>query len=314
MTYLVVFIIVLNLIFFLPRLAPGNAADILGGSGKYPAEAVKLITARLGLNQPIGFQYFLYLKGIFATWPPYFGISSKFYPETVTYLFGVRLVWSLLLILASLALSIVMAYLLAGITALRRGGKLELGSLYTSILFLATPVFWTGMVILYLFSVYLGWFPIAGNVDPTLSFGSDYVFSVIWHAILPVVALALAIFGQNYLLLRAASQEVLKSDYVIAAKTRGFRDGVIAFRYILRNSLLPVVALGTFSLANLVGTLVLVEAVFGYPGIGDLIVDAIFARDYPVLQGSLFFVTLIVILGGILGDFLLVRLDPRLRR
>ncbi len=314
MTYFVVFVIVLNLVFILPRLAPGNAADILGGSGKFPASAVKLIEIRLGLDKPVAVQYYLYLKGIFATWPPYFGLSYQFYPEPVTYLFGVRLAWSLLLMLSSIFLSLLIAYTLAGITILRRGGKLELGSLYSSILFLATPVFWTGMVFLWIFSVWLGWFPISGNVDPTLEFGSPFLISVIWHSVLPVVVLALAIFGQNYLLLRAAAQEVLRSDYVMAAKTRGFRDRIVAYRYVLRNSLLPVVALGTFSLASVIGTLVLVEAVFGYPGIGELIVEAIFGRDYPVLQGSLFFVTIIVILGGILGDFLLVRLDPRLRR
>ena len=95
---------------------------------------------------------------------------------------------------------------------------------------------------------------------------------------------------------------------------RGLTDRVVATGYILRNSLLPFVSILTFSMASLISRVVLVEAVFGYPGVGDLIVDAIQNRDYPVLQGSLFFVVLMVIIGGLIGDLILVRLDPKIRK
>ena len=140
------------------------------------------------------------------------------------------------------------------------------------------------------------------------------MLSIIWHADLTVVTLAVSLYGESYILLRGSMQQVLKSDFVLAAKTRGLRDRVVASNYILRNSLLPLVSVLSFSVASLISRIVLVESVFGYPGVGDLIVDAIGGRDYPVLEGSLFYLTLMVIIGGIIGDLILVRLDPSLRQ
>jgi peptide/nickel transport system permease protein len=168
-------------------------------------------------------------------------------------------------------------------------------------------------VLLWFFAVYFRWFPQFGNVDIHLNFGLDYIGSVLAHAVLPIIALSLSIFGESYLLLRGSSQEVLRSDYVLAAKSRGLGDRMLASAYILRNSLLPLVSIITFSLASLISRVVLVEAIFSYPGIGDLIVDAVRLHDYPVIEGSLFYLTVMVIIGGLIGDFLLLRLDPRLR-
>ncbi len=313
LTYIVVFIAVINLVFILPRLVPGNAAQILAAGSKVPAQAIKLLEIRFGLNQPVYVQYELYLKGIFGTWPPDFGISFGYYPDTVTHLFMVRVPWTLLLILSSLALSLFMAYVVAAVSSLRRGGKFEATAMYVSILLNSTPIFWSAMVLLWVFAVSVNWFPQFGSVDEHLNFGPAYIESVLVHAILPIIALSLSIFGESYLLLRGSSQEVLRSDYVLTAKSRGLADRILASAYILRNSLLPLVSIITFSLASLISRVVLVEAIFSYPGIGDLIVDAVRLHDYPVIEGSLFYLTVMVIIGGLLGDFLLLRLDPRLR-
>lgn len=310
----IIFIVVLNLIFFLPRLVPGNAAYILASSSRIPGQQVKLIEARLGLDKPLYVQYALYLKNTFATWPPYLGVSYLYYPSTVFYLFTVRIFWTLLLILTSLALGIALAYFVTRVTATRRGGMLEAMALYAAIALNSTPIFWIAMILLSIFSVYLGWFPLFGNVSPGLSPGLGYYGSVIWHAVLPIVTLTGALFGESYLLLRGSVQEVLKSDYVVAAKSRGLKSKIISSRYVLRNSLLPMISVMSFSLAGLISRVVLVEAVFGYPGIGDLIVDAVGGRDYPVLTGSFFFLTIIILAGGLIGDYLLTRMDPRLER
>jgi peptide/nickel transport system permease protein len=312
--YVVVFFVVLNLDFILPRLVPGNAAQILASGSKIPANDVILLEKRFGLNEPVYIQYYLFLKGIFATWPPFFGVSYSYYPDTVLNLFLTRVVWTLFLVITSLMLSLFLAYVVAGIGSLRRGSKFEIGALYASILMNSTPIFWIGMGLLWLFSVILGWFPLSGNVDFSPGGGLSYYGSVIWHAILPILALSTTIFGEFYLLLRGSTQQVLKDDYVLAAKSRGLRNRVISSTYILRNSLLPIVSILSFSLASLISRVVLVEAVFGYPGIGDLIVDAVGGRDYPVLEGSLLLLTVLVLVGGFLGDLLLIRLDPRLRR
>jgi peptide/nickel transport system permease protein len=307
-----IFIFVINLVFFLPRLVPGNAADILASSFHLPSQAVILISERLGLNQPLSVQYVTYLKNMFTTFPPYFGVSYLYYPTTVSDLFAARIPWSLMLMLVSIFLGFFLAYIMTRFTSTRRGGKLEATTLYASIALNSVPVFWLAMILLLMFSIDLRWFPVFGNVDVTAT-GVDYYVSIISHAILPIICLTLPLFGSNYLILRGSTQEVLGSDYVTAAKLRGLKDGNLASRYIVRNSLLPLVSVTAFSLASLISRLILVEAVFGYPGVGDLLVDAVVSRDYPVLEGSLFYLTVMILVGGLIGDYLLTRLDPRLR-
>ncbi|MGI0090779.1 MAG: ABC transporter permease [Nitrososphaerales archaeon] len=314
LTYVVVLIAVLNLTFFLPRFAPGNAADILAGGTRVPAEAAKLIAVRFGLDQPLPIQYVDFLKNIFLTWPPYFGVSYGYYPAQVTQLFAVRIVWSLLLILASIAVGELMTYFVSAFASIRRAGKFEVGSLYSSIMLNSMPLFWLAMIFLYVFSIELKWFPLFGSTGFHAGTGVQFYLNVMWHAVLPVIVLSLSLFGESFLILRGSIQDVLKSDYVLAAKSRGVSNWVLSSRYILRNSLLPLVAVISFSMASLISRVVLVEVIFGYPGIGDFIIDAIIARDYPVLEGSLFYTTIIVIIGGIIGDLLLVRLDPRLKK
>lgn len=308
-----VFIIALNLDFILPRLVPGNAAEIFASGTKLPQNEILLLEARFGLNQPEYVQYYLFLRGVFS-WPPYFGVSFNYYPITVTDLILARLPWTILLVITSFFLSFQISYILAGISSLRRGSKFEIASLYTSILFWSTPAFWIAMILIWVFAISAKWLPVFGNIDFNPGTGLDYARSVITHAILPVVTLTAVVFGQNYFVLRGAAQEALKSDYVLTAKSRGLKDRTIAFGYVLRNSLLPVVSLLGYSLASLMSAVVLVEVVFGYTGVGDLIVDAIINRDYPVLEGAFFYMTLIVVIGGLIGDFIMLKLDPRLRR
>lgn len=311
---LAVFFVAVHLDFILPRLVPGNAAQIFASGTKLPAVAIRLIEARFGLDQPVYIQYYLFMTRLFTNWPPDFGFSYTYYPIPVSDIILVRLPWTILLITVSFFLSFEISYMLAAISCLRRGGKAEIASLYTSIVFWSTPAFWIGMILIWVFGVTLGWFPIFGNYEFGSGSGVNFVYSALVHAILPIITLTAVVFGQSYFILRGAAQETLKSDYVFAAKARGLRDRVIAFGYILRNSLLPVISLMGYSIASLVSAVVVVEFVFGYTGLGDLIVDSIINRDYPVLEGSFFYVTVIVIIAGLIGDVIMLRLDPRLRR
>jgi peptide/nickel transport system permease protein len=316
LTTIVAFFVATNLDFILPRLVPGNAAEIFASGTKLPATAVLLIEARFGLNQPLYIQYLDYLKNVFLTWPPYFGYSFEFYPENVSYLIGVRIGWTILLIASSFVLSLLISYFMAMISARRRGGKFEYSSVYSSIAFTSTPPFWIAMILIWVFAVTFRWFPLFGNVDFSVVSGLNtaYLSSVAVHAVLPVLTLTIVIFGQNYLILRGASQEVMKSDYVTAAGSRGLKNGEIAREYIVRNSLLPLVSLLGYAISSLISAVILIEVVFGYTGLGDLIVDAILNRDYPLLEGSFFYLTLVVVIAALIGDLLLLKLDPRLRR
>jgi peptide/nickel transport system permease protein len=313
-TYVLVLFAVVNLGFFLGRVPPGNAAIIQAiNSGSHGNSTINMVAQRFGLNLPLPTQYFNYMKGIFTNFPPDLGTSYMFFPASVSSLFQQRVLWSMLLIITSLFLSLGWAYGLAALTSLRRAGKFELGSLYSAVTVHAIPVYWFSMILVWVFAITLGWFPLFGSTSFNPGTGLSFVSSVVTHAFLPVVALSLAVFGSNYLLLRGSVQEVLRSDYVLAAMTRGLKNRVISTGYILRNSMLPIVAILSYNIATIVSLLILVENVFGYPGIGDLIIDAIGARDYPTIAGSLFYLTIIVIIGGMIGDLILVRLDPRLR-
>ncbi len=312
---LVIILVVVNLDFFLPRLVPGNAAELDTTGGLGQTTEIGILESRYGLSLPLWTQYYIYMRGIFATWPTNLGVSFQYYPEPVANLIGSRAGWTLLLMFTSLALALVITYLMAMISSTRRGGKFEVSSLYWSLSTHAIPVYWFAMAMLWGFGIALGWLPTFGSVDPTLSTHStEYIISVIRHGILPVAALTLSLIGEIYLVLRSSMQEVLQSDYVVAAKARGLKKNLVGRKYILRNSLLPLVSLLTFSISGLISRVVLVEVVFGYPGLGDLIVDGILNHDYPVIEGTFFVLTLMVVVGGLIGDYILLRIDPRLRK
>ncbi len=312
-TYVVIWFIALNLDFLIPRIAPGNAAEILANGGRLPQVQVHELLIRFGLQQPVFVQYVLFLKSIFLSFPPDFGFSYQYFPATVSDLFLSRLPSTALLIATGFVLGVAISYLAASVSSLRRGGKFEMGSLYASIALHGTPVYWIAMVLLWVFAVDIPLFPLYGQVGVGVGSGFGYVVSFLDHAILPIIAMTLATFGQWYLLLRGSTQQILQSDYIMAAKSRGLPDKTVARKYILRNSLLPVISLASLSLGNLISIAVLIESVFGYSGIGDLFVDGVVNRDYPVLEGSFFYVTTIVVVAALIGDIILQRMDPRLQ-
>jgi peptide/nickel transport system permease protein len=306
--------VVLNLDFFLPRLIPGNAADVLAaGYSGVSTQVVQSITARLGLNQPLPVQYWLYLRGVFSSWPPYFGTSYAFYPNSASVLIAVRFPSTLVLIGASFALATLISFVMGVLSSSRRGGKLEHTSMYTSIVLWATPPFWFGLLMIWIFGVILGWFPVFGISNFTSTSFFDYALGVLQHLVLPVVTMTAATLGFQFLILRGAYQEVLKSDYITAAKARGLKDRLVSTRYVLRNSMLPLISLLGYTISFMISTAVFVEYVFGYNGVGDLLVDGILQRDYPILEAGFFYISLLVIIFSIVGDILLVKLDPRLR-
>ncbi|MGI0090337.1 MAG: ABC transporter permease [Nitrososphaerales archaeon] len=312
--YLAAFIAVLNVIFFLPRFALGNISEILAGNSRLPAVAVMQISERLGLNHPLYYQYGIFLKNIFLTFPPYLGVSYGYYPHSVTYLFEVRAVWSLLLIVTSLVVGQIMTYIL-GVFLSRRGGrKIETAFRYSLFTFNSVPLFWVSMILLYALAIYTHILPLFGNVTlKDISGSPAYYGSILWHMVLPVFALSVSLMGESFFLLRGSLHKALKSDYVLAAKSRGLTSWMVSSRYVLRNSFPPLVSLTFLFTAGVLSRLILIEPVFGYPGVGDLLVDGVIGRDYPVVIGSLFFFTLMVITGGLIGDAVFARLAPRLQ-
>ena len=311
----VAFVVMLNLLFILPRLVPGSAANVLAaGYGGAPQAVVASITARLGLGQPMYVQYIDYLKGIFTNWPPYFGVSYAYYPYTVTALIASRFPFTITLIATSFILANLLSLGLGAIGALRRGSKFEFASVYSSLIFWATPPFWLGLLLIWIFGVDLHLLPLFGTQSFNAGTGASYLASLGLHLVLPIVTMTAATFGFLFLVLRGATQQVLESDYVIAATARGLRGRVVAIGYIIRNSMLPLVSLLGYSLSFMFSIAIFVEFVFGFNGIGDLVVDGIINRDYPILEGSMFYITLTIIVLSLLADLALLKLDPTLKR
>ncbi len=312
-TSLVVFFAAINLDFILPRFIPGNVADAFV-SKPISGNEYQLIVHRLGLDLPPQLQYVHFLEGIFTNLPPFFGYSYQYFPQEVSALILSRIGWTLLLLVSSLVIAIAISFVVGALASMKRGGKLEYSSMYVSVLAWSTPAFFLGLALIWIFGVTFKVLPQFGTVSDNIVGLGPYVSSVIQHAILPVATMTSVIYGQSFLILRGSTIQVLGSDYITAARARGLRERTIAFKYVLRNSLLPLVSLSGYAVAYIISILVAVEFVFAYGGIGDLMVDGIIFRDYPVIEGCFFYITLIVIILAFIGDLALLKLDPTLRK
>lgn len=313
-TSLIVFFAAINLDYILPRFIPGNAADVFA-SKPMGGNEYQLVVQRLGLNLPPGQQYIHFLVGIFTNWPPFFGYSYQYFPQQVSELIFTRIGWTLLLLVVSMLLAIVISFIVGGLSSMKRGGVLEHASLYASVLAWSTPAFFLGLALIWIFGVTLKILPQFGVQDfAVVPWTWPWFYSVMQHAILPVATMTSVIYGQSFLILRGATVQVLGSDYITAARARGLRERTIAFKYVIRNSLLPLVSLSGYAVAYVISILVAVEFVFAYGGIGDLMVDGIISRDYPVIEGCFFYITVIVIILALVGDFMLLKLDPTLKK
>jgi peptide/nickel transport system permease protein len=178
----------------------------------------------------------------------------------------------------------------------------------------SAPVFWSGLLLLIGFSLHIQWFPVAGMRDVTIE-GNFFeeTIDVIRHMVLPVITLASIFLALYSRLSRATMMEVLGSDYIRTAKSKGLTDREIIYKHALKNSLSPVITLAGLQFSAVVSGAILVESVFSWPGLGTLAFESIIARDTPTILGILFFSALVVIVGNLLTDLTLRLVDPRVR-
>ena len=198
------------------------------------------------------------------------------------------------------------------IAAWRRGTWAEWTQVSGSLFFYAMPTQWLGLMLIILFA---GILPISGISDPFLEFSDPSFWTTfvdrMKHMILPALTLGLVLFGEYALITRSALLQTLGEDYILTARAKGLSNRAIVFRHGLRNALLPIVSLIALSVGYLVGGSILVEAVFSYPGIGLEIYEAVFQRDFPMLQGAFLILTISVVLANLVADLLYFKLDPR---
>ncbi|GGM34420.1 ABC transporter permease [Microbacterium saperdae] len=300
-------LLVLTLIFSALQLVPGDPAVLLlstGDGGAPSPEAVEKLREQLGLNQPLLTQYFSFLSGVFTG-----DLGESFRTsQPVLEAIGARLPRTLMLVVFATVLSIVIGVAMGAIAA-RRGGWVDTLVTALSSIGVALPVFVFGAVLILLFSITLKWFPAGGYVDP-----SKDLLGSLASLTLPAIALAVGFAAQIARMTRSAVLEVQTQDWVRTAKSIGLAPFTVFRRHVLRNSLTPVVTVVGIGFGTLLGSTVLVERVFNYPGLSSLLVDGVTTRDYPVVQGVVIVIALLFIAINIVVDIIYGILDPRVRR
>jgi peptide/nickel transport system permease protein len=210
--------------------------------------------------------------------------------------------------------STILGLALAAFAAWRRGRRRDTVSIAICTFLESTPPFWIGLLLLIWFGANLKLLPLFGSVSVDKTTGLARVGDVLLHLILPAATLVLASVGATFLLARASLLGVIRDDYVLVARAKGLRERTIAVRHALPAASLPIATSVLLRVGSVTGGAVIVERVFSYRGVGALLLEASFGRDYPVLQGGLFVLTVIVVGVNLLGDLLYPRLDPRVRR
>lgn len=286
-------------IFFLVRLIPGDPAVAALGSRATP-ELIARVRDQLGLDLPLWEQYFNFianaLKGDF-------GISF-FYQQDVWLVTIERLPVTLLLMGYAIALAVLIAVPCAFWSAVRQGQVPDHALRVLFTIGLGMPVFWSGIILAYIFGVKFQLLPITGQ-------GSGGLDTLV-HLTLPALTLAISISPILVRTLRSSVIEVLASDYVTTGRAMGLKPRYLAFSYILRNSLRPVVSVVTINLGYLIGGTVIVERIFSLAGVGSLLIGSIATRDYAVIQLATLIFALLVVLTNLVGDLLYRLLDPRM--
>ena len=288
-------------VFALVHLAPGDPVRALLGTRPSDPETLATLRARYHLNDPFIVQYGKWL------WQVLQGDLGRSINGNRRVLSAIIERASVTVVLGAISTVIVLVVgiLLGVVAALRRGSRLDRAMVMFGVLGISSPAFVTGILLLYVFGVVLGWFPTFGP-------GRGFV-DRLWHLTLPAVALALSVMAIVVKITRAAMIEEMDKDYVVFARARGITPARITFAYLLRNALVPVVTAAGIIVIGLLASGIYVEVTFALPGLGSLIVDAVQKRDIPLIQGTTLVFACFVVLVNLIIDVIYALIDPRIR-
>lgn len=286
--------------FVLVRLIPGDPARILLGARATPS-AIANIRAQYGLDEPMWLQYLYFLKNLSAGEMG----KSTLYKIDVLRLIATRIEPTLALVGVGVLMALLIAVPLAALSARRQGGVADHAVRILSTAGIGFPSFWLGAMLILLFSVRLNWLPVSGYGE---TFGDK-----LQHLVLPGLTIALSLSAVLMRSLRAGMIAGLTSDVATAARARGMPEGVVFWRHVVPNALVPTINLLAVNIGWLIGGTVVVESVFAVPGLGQLMVRGIFSRDYMVVQGVALTFAVATVLINFAADILSVALDPRIK-
>lgn len=281
-------------VFFMVRLVPGDPAELLADQWA-TKEDIEQLRRDMGLDKPITVQYFIFLdrllhgdlgNSVITKMPVTKEIAAKF-PSTLK------------LAVTGTIIAVIIGSLAGTISAVKPFSIFDNIAMILSLLGVSTPAFWLGLMFMLVFSVRLGWLPAMGATSPR-------------HLILPSLTLGLLTAGVIARQSRSSMLQTLQEDYIVTARAKGLRERVVVYRHALKNALIPVVTIVGLQFGHLLGGAVLVESVFSWPGMGRLLVDAIFTRDYPIIQGAVLMFAMAFALVNLGVDLLYGLLDPRI--
>jgi dipeptide transport system permease protein len=311
--------------FFLIRMIPGDPVMLLLGERGASPEAIADMRAEMGLDRPLIEQYVLFVRHALVADFGTSAISKRPVWEEFRDRFPATVELSFLALLGAIIIGIPIGIL----AAVWRGRFLDRFLVGVSLFGYSMPIFWWGLLLILIFSVNLGWFPVSGRLSPAFDIEpwSGFLLIDTWvrgagfsgckdaiaHLVLPAVVLGTIPLGAISRMTRSSLLEVLKEDYVRTARSKGLSPYQVVIHHALKNALIPIVTIIGLMLGSLLTGAVLTETLFSWPGIGRWLVNSVVARDYPVLQGGILLISFLVISTNILVDFLYVALNPRLR-
>nr|WP_319383552.1 ABC transporter permease [uncultured Roseibium sp.] len=290
-------------VFFLQKLLPGDPALVLAGEERDP-DTLAFIREKYHLNEPILVQYFYWVSGMLQG---DFGISLRT-NQPVLELIGEKLPVTIQLAVMAMLIAMIIGIPAGIVSAVRKGTAIDYTANIVALSGLSIPNFWLGIMLIMLVSVHLGWLPASGYESPFV----DPVRSL-ETMIMPAFVLGTALAATLMRHTRSAMLGVLRADYVRTARAKGLQEKVVVLKHAFRNALLPIVTLSALLFGELLAGAVLTEQIFTIPGFGKLIVDAVFTRDYAVVQGVVMCTAVGFILMNLVADVLYFLLNPRMR-
>jgi peptide/nickel transport system permease protein len=312
-------------VFLLLRLIPGDPAIVLAGERATP-EQVAALRDQLGLNQPLFLQYFAFLGNLLRL-----NLGNSLI-SGIPVLEEIRLRWTATveLAIAAMLVAIVLGIPAGVVAAVQKNRWLDQLTMGGSLIGVSLPVYWLGLLLIYLFSVTLNWLPPSGRIgieggltfqpitgfyllDSLLRLNLPVFLDVLAHLILPALTLGTIPLAIVARITRSTMLDVLSQDYIRTAKAKGLPDRVVIFRHALKNALLPINTTIGLQFGTLLGGAILTETIFSWSGIGSWIYEGILARDYPVVQGGVVFVAIMFVLVNLLVDLSYGFVDPRVQ-